>query len=197
MPNWLTLATGLDAISHAMESVWNKNHTPLTDRFAASAIETLYGDLKKAVDDPANFEVRRRVQVAATQAGMAISATKTALSHSISYPFTSFFGVPHGFACSFTLPEVSRFNLHEDSERLRPIANGLGCDVEEIPTVIDEWFGELDVGHYMADFFRGASLSKIEDHLITPARAGNNLRTVSISEAAALAEVSLKRFVAA
>ena len=50
--------------------------------------------------------------------GLAISQTRTALAHSISYPLTTHFGLPHGFACSFTLPEILKFNAEEDDGRL-------------------------------------------------------------------------------
>ena len=65
-------------------------------------------------------------------AGLAMGTTQTALAHSISYPFTAHFDMPHGFACSFTLPEVVRYNIVENSSRLAPVAAGLGCDLEAI-----------------------------------------------------------------
>ena len=68
-----------------------------------------------------------------------------ALAHSISYPFTSKFSIPHGLACSFTLPEIARFDGETAAERLGPIAAGLGCLSEDIPRVLDNWFRALGV----------------------------------------------------
>ncbi len=192
MPARLTLASGLDAVSHAMEAVWNRNHTTLCDRLATSAIASLRRHLGRATTVPEDLDVRRQVQNAALIAGMAMGTTQTALAHSISYPFTARFGMPHGFACSFTLAEVARFNMVEDVGRLTAIADGLGCALAEIPSAIEGWFAELELGRHLSRHVRPDAIECLGDDLITPARARNNLRGVDAEAARALAKASLE-----
>lgn len=107
-PRGLTVATGLDALSHALESLWNKNSNGVSVALAVAAARELLEALPclaAALDD---LPLRERVARGALLAGLAFSNTKTALAHNISYPITLKHGVPHGLACSFTLPRILR-----------------------------------------------------------------------------------------
>lgn len=194
MPPDVTLSSGLDALSHAMEAVWNQNNTPLSDHFASVAITSLRENLDQVMADPENVESRRRVQIAALLAGYAMGTTQTALAHSISYPFTAHFNMPHGFACSFALPEVARYNAVDRPERLAPIAAGLSCSISEIPDVLEAWFDALELGPCIARYVSPDVIDQFGDNLITRARAANNLRDVDGETARSLARRSLERF---
>jgi phosphonate metabolism-associated iron-containing alcohol dehydrogenase len=102
----LTLATGLDALSHALESLWNRNANPVSAEYAVSASALILKTLPRLRDDLTNISLRENMAKAALFAGLAFSNTKTAICHSISYPITLRYGIPHGIACSFTLPMV-------------------------------------------------------------------------------------------
>lgn len=106
LPYTETLYPALDALSHALESLWNKNRTQASENYAILAIELICEALPKALVNPSDYHAREDLQQAATLAGLAISITKTALAHAISYPLTSKYGVPHGLACSFTLVAI-------------------------------------------------------------------------------------------
>ena len=106
-----TLYPALDAISHALESLWNKNCTPMSRAFAFQALELSADALPAVLKNPADLKARQDLMMASTLAGVAISQTKTAIAHAISYPLTSHFGVPHGLACSFTLERVLTKNI--------------------------------------------------------------------------------------
>jgi phosphonate metabolism-associated iron-containing alcohol dehydrogenase len=108
MPRGLTVSTALDALSHALESTWNKNANPVSARFAIAAVRDILEALPQLVDDLSNIELRSRLARAALYAGLAFSNTKTAIAHSLSYPITLHHGVVHGIACSFTLPLIMR-----------------------------------------------------------------------------------------
>lgn len=108
MPRALTVSTALDALSHALESTWNKNANPVSARFATAAVRDILEALPQLVDDLSNIELRSRIARAALYAGLAFSNTKTAIAHSLSYPITLHHGVVHGIACSFTLPLIMR-----------------------------------------------------------------------------------------
>jgi alcohol dehydrogenase len=109
-PRGLTLATGLDALSHALESIWNVNANPVSANFAVAAAREILDVLPRLVGDLGNLELRRRQAQAAVMAGLAFSNTKTALAHNISYDITLRAGTIHGIACSFSLPTVMRWS---------------------------------------------------------------------------------------
>ncbi|MGJ3259885.1 MAG: phosphonoacetaldehyde reductase [Rhodospirillales bacterium] len=194
MPRELTLATGLDALSHAAESVWNRRHSEISDQLATQAIRVLRRDLATALESPADIGLRSNVQSAALLSGLAMGTTQTALAHSISYPFTSRFGVPHGLACSFTLPVIAAFNGAEDRDRLWPIAEGLGCEPETIPDVLNAWFHEMELTAFLSQYVGIEAVDAFDDQLITRARAANNIRDVDGNVAKDLAREALREF---
>ena len=109
LPRALTVSTGLDALSHALESIWNTNRNPLSSHYAETAAREILAVLPALAAAPGELALRRRMLQAATFAGLAFSNTRTALAHNISYPITLRHGVAHGIACSFSLPQVLRW----------------------------------------------------------------------------------------
>jgi alcohol dehydrogenase len=107
-PRSLTISTGLDALSHALESLWNRNANPVSANHAVFAARQVLDVLPRLVKDLGNIELRSLMATAALFAGLAFSNTKTAIAHSLSYPITLRHGVQHGIACSFSLPMVLR-----------------------------------------------------------------------------------------
>lgn len=107
-PRQLTISTGLDALSHALESLWNVNVNPVSAHHAIVAAREILWVLPQLVKDLQNLELRSRMAWAALSAGLAFSNTRTAIAHSISYPVTLHHHVAHGIACSFTLPMILR-----------------------------------------------------------------------------------------
>lgn len=106
LPIELTVQTSLDALSHAMESIWNKNSNPVSFVHAKQAIELILKVLPELPISSANLELREKMMLASLHAGLAFSNTKTSIAHNISYAVTLDKKVPHGIACSFTLPSV-------------------------------------------------------------------------------------------
>jgi phosphonate metabolism-associated iron-containing alcohol dehydrogenase len=111
LPETETLYGALDAISHAMESLWNRRRTPISEALAYQSLHLALDALPVLREDGQNPDARERMQTASLLSGMAISQTRTALAHAVSYPLTAAWGVPHGLACSFTLPWILRDNL--------------------------------------------------------------------------------------
>ncbi|MGX9525123.1 iron-containing alcohol dehydrogenase PsrA [Alcaligenes nematophilus] len=116
LPAAATLASGLDALSHALESLWNVNRNPVSASLAVSAARQIMGSLPLLMQDLSNLELRGQLAVAAVMAGLAFSNTKTALAHSLSYELTLEQGLPHGIACSFSLPHVMQMALGQDAD---------------------------------------------------------------------------------
>lgn len=106
LPEDETLYTALDTISHALESLWNKNRTVISETYALRALVLANEALPALLTAPEDLGQRERMQQASMLAGLAICTTRTAIAHAISYPMTLHYGVPHGLACSFTLPEI-------------------------------------------------------------------------------------------
>lgn len=107
-----TLYPALDAISHALESLWNKNKTPISRNLAFTALNQMNTALPEVLNNPENIKARSEMMVASTCAGLAISQTRTAIAHAISYPLTIDFNIPHGLACSFILTNLIEKNLN-------------------------------------------------------------------------------------
>lgn len=144
LPYQETLYTALDTISHALESLWNKNRTAISTSLACQALTLSAAALPKLLNikkksfrelpDEVALDKRSQLMEASALAGMAISQTRTALAHAISYPLTLEFGVPHGLACSFTLPKL----LIKNSKLLTDLTNqphlvpAIGSILEEI-----------------------------------------------------------------
>lgn len=105
-PRDITLYCALDALSHALESLWNNNRTTESERLALASIDKLVSFLPRVLSDGDNVEARKHIQLAATLSGAAIAITKTAIAHAISYPLTMRYGVPHGLASSCTLMAI-------------------------------------------------------------------------------------------
>lgn len=117
-----TLYTGLDATSHALESIWNKNSTPISTLLAWRALEIISDVFPVVLKDLGNINARESMQQASLFSGLAISQTRTAIAHSISYPLTSHYNIPHGLACSFTLPYLIKENIDFFHTTHQPIA---------------------------------------------------------------------------
>lgn len=115
LPAGVTLASGLDALSHAMESLWNVHRNPVSEALAVAAARAIVRTLPGLMRDLGSASLRADMAHAALLAGLAFSNTRTALAHSLSYDITLRFGVAHGIACSFTLPLVLEMALGADS----------------------------------------------------------------------------------
>ncbi len=110
MPAALTLSTGLDALSHAMEAYWSVSRNPLSQELALLAAAKVRDALPLALAEPENEAARREMSLASLLAGLAFSQTRTTACHSISYALTLLHGIPHGFAVALTLASVMRRN---------------------------------------------------------------------------------------
>lgn len=115
----LTLSTGLDALSHAVEAYWSRFTTPLVQDIAYRAVELIVSHLREAIDFPDDLSVREKIARASLLAGIAFSQTRTTACHAISYPLTMYYGIPHGFAVALSLAgvaEINRGHFPNDSE---------------------------------------------------------------------------------
>jgi phosphonate metabolism-associated iron-containing alcohol dehydrogenase len=104
LPRETTISSALDALSHALESIWNRNASEITVINAVAASKLVLEYLPMLNKDLNNIEFRSKIMLASMFAGLSFSNTQTAVAHAISYYITLKKGVEHGIACSFTLP---------------------------------------------------------------------------------------------
>lgn len=174
VPRGVTVSTGLDALSHAMESIWNVNANPVSDTFATSAIRDVLDCLPALCKDLGNLELRSRMALAAMKAGLAFSNTKTALAHSISYEMTLRHGLPHGIACSFTLPMVLGLAWGRDPGRDRVLKQVFGADLDTAQQRLRQFLHSLDVKTEFADYGVAADeAQQMIDYALLGARGKN------------------------
>jgi len=128
VPKAITVQTGLDTLSHALESIWNKNANEITINYAIKSAKLIIDNLIALSNDLDNLKYRDNIMKACMYAGLAFSNTQTAIAHAMSYYITAHKGVDHGIACSFTLPML--------------IDNVIG-EYDFIDKAIKEIFGDL------------------------------------------------------
>ncbi|MFT5114111.1 MAG: phosphonate metabolism-associated iron-containing alcohol dehydrogenase [Parasphingorhabdus sp.] len=145
LPSDLTISTGLDALSHALESLWNRNSNPVSANHAVFAAREVIAALPLLIDDLQNLNLRSRVARASLFAGLAFSNTKTALAHSVSYPITLKYNVPHGLACSFSLPMVLASVIGEDVDCDNSLRRIFGENLSLAEASLDEFISRLGV----------------------------------------------------
>jgi alcohol dehydrogenase len=120
-PRHVTADTGLDAISHALESYVTSKRNPLSQLFAREAWRLLAANLETVLRDENDLEARAAMQLGAHLAGMAIENSMLGATHALANPLTSHHGLAHGLAISLMLPHVIRFNADA--------VGGLYCDL--------------------------------------------------------------------
>jgi alcohol dehydrogenase len=139
MPAGLTAATGMDALTHAIEAYTAINRHPIADGLALQAIRLIAEHLPRAVADGNDKVARGQMLIAANIAGMAFNATGVGLVHAMAHVVGARHGVHHGTANAICLPHVIRFNADELGPRYRDVAEALGVDARDLG---DEMAGE-------------------------------------------------------
>jgi alcohol dehydrogenase len=142
------------------------------------AIRMVKGRLIEVLENPGDKKLRSQLQTAALFGGMAMSMTQTAIAHAISYPLTSHLGLPHGFACGFTLPEVARFIGERHPQRISLIAEAFGCRNDDLTKNMVLWFRSLGVADSIQRFALPEDIENLDCSFINPSRSNNTLRAV-------------------
>ena len=177
LPAGITLQSGLDALSHALESIWNINANPLSDTYAVAAVHDILDALPRLMRRLDDLDLRGRMALAALKAGMAFSNTRTALAHSISYEMTLRHGLPHGIACSFPLPMVLERAIGQRRDRDAVLERALG-PLDAAPRRLAAFIEGLGVKTRFADYGVGpAEAEAMVAHALTGARGRNFIGT--------------------
>lgn len=181
MPKFVTATTGLDALSQCIEAYWSKCRTPISDIFALNGIKLVFEALVNSFNFPKNVEFREKMALASLFSGIAISITKTTIVHSVSYPLTVHFSVPHGLACSLTLPSFIRYNSVVVKDRIRDIARAIGArTIEECIRKVERLISDVKLPNRLGDVgVKKEDIDLIVKEGFRPDRAENNPRRVT------------------
>ena len=132
MPRGLTAATGMDALTHAIEGLITLGAWEMSDMFELKAIEMIAKWLPKAVETPSDIEARDAMATAQYIAGMAFSNVGLGLVHGMAHPLGAFYDIPHGVANALLLPYVMEFNMPAAKAKYRKIAGAMGVDTSKM-----------------------------------------------------------------
>jgi alcohol dehydrogenase len=133
MPPALTAATGMDALTHAVEAYVSKAASIPTDINALKAIELICRNLPEATEKGNNIEARTGMLLGSMLAGFAYNSALLGLAHSIAHPLSVHCGLPHSVTAAAVLPCVMEYNAVTVPERIREIGTAMGLDVKGLP----------------------------------------------------------------
>ena len=126
MPKGLTAATGMDALTHAIEGYITKGHCVISDMFHLEAIRLISRSLRGAVQNTP--EGREGMALGQYIAGMGFSNVGLGIVHSMAHPLSALYDTPHGVACATILPTVLEYNAEASGEKYREIARAMGVE---------------------------------------------------------------------
>ena len=150
LPAPIAAATGMDALTHAIEGVTSTEWSPFGDAYALQAIRMIRDNLERAVGDTSDEVARGNMLIAANLAIVPTGLGATGITHSLSHPCGARHGVPHGVANAINLPVAIEFNSAESDEvgdRYREVAELVGADAggtnADVGAGLAEWVREL------------------------------------------------------
>jgi len=126
LPKRMTVATAMDAMTHAVEAMTSIMANRICDAQAMQAIRLIAENLPLVAEDGKNEKARLNLQIAATLAGWAFTIAQVGLAHAMAHTLGTLFHLPHGEACGIVLPKVMRYNVDHSTEALVQVAIALG-----------------------------------------------------------------------
>ncbi len=132
MPPSLTAATGMDALTHAVEAYVSTAATPVTDACALQAVQIISTWLRTAVYDGENMDAREQMAYGQLLAGMAFNSASLGYVHAMAHQLGGFYDLPHGVCNAILLPHVQAFNARVCPEQLAQVAAAMGVDISGI-----------------------------------------------------------------
>ncbi|WP_341961713.1 L-threonine dehydrogenase [Pseudomonas sp. RC10] len=132
MPKGLTAATGMDALTHAIEAYVSTAATPITDACALKAVELISANLRTAVANGSDMPARENMAYAQFLAGMAFNNASLGYVHAMAHQLGGFYDLPHGVCNAVLLPHVESFNASVCPARLKDVATAMGVDTQRL-----------------------------------------------------------------
>jgi alcohol dehydrogenase class IV len=129
MPPNVTAATGMDALTHGIESYVSIFAQPFSEALALHGIKLVSANLRKGVANRSNMEAMSQLAIASTMVATAFSCTRLGNGHAMSHPLSGFYNIPHGVANAVLLPYIMEYNALACPEKMTYIAQAMGVDV--------------------------------------------------------------------
>lgn len=129
VPAGVTAATGMDAITHAVESYISNEATPLTEYNSLKGLQILYENLPKVVADGTDMEAREQMMLGCIITGFGFSNANLGLVHGIAHTLSAHFGLAHGMANATVLPYVMEYNAQSCPEKMIQLAQAIGIEM--------------------------------------------------------------------
>lgn len=205
-PVGITVATGMDALTHAVEAYTSKRANPLTDIYCLDAIKKIFKYLPKAASDGNDKEARSNMALAAYEAGVCINNSSVTLVHGMSRPIGALFHVPHGISNAMLIAECLRFALDGATDRFAVIAREIGeasrddsdeVAAEKFITALDNLTRELKIPtlrEYGIDLDKFKSCEeKMADDAIASGSPSNTRKVVTKADEIAIYETLRNR----
>lgn len=160
-PKGLTAATGMDALTHAVESYVSTAATPITDACALKAVELISRNLRTAVAHGDNLEARDQMAYAQFLAGMAFNNASLGYVHAMAHQLGGFYDLPHGVCNALLLPHVEAFNAETSAARLTDVARAMGEPVDGLTAAAGAQVCLAAIRRLSVDIGIPASLSEL------------------------------------
>jgi alcohol dehydrogenase len=151
MPSKVTALTGIDAITHTLETFVCNKRTPISECYSWSAWERLSSGVPQVLANPSDIEGRGNMQLGACFAGMAIEASMLGAAHALANPLTASLGTPHGQAVGLMMPHVIRFNASVVGDRYQKLVRLLSDSNAKNPIDASEWLNNRMI-EWLTDF---------------------------------------------
>ncbi|MDB8793132.1 iron-containing alcohol dehydrogenase [Romboutsia sp. 1001216sp1] len=129
-PAGLTAATGMDALTHAVEAYVSKDANPVTDASAIQSIKLISNNLRQAVAMGENLEARTNMAYASLLAGMAFNNANLGYVHAMAHQLGGLYDMPHGVANAMLLPHVCKYNIISNPQKFADIAEFMGENID-------------------------------------------------------------------
>lgn len=190
-PAELTAATGMDALTHAIESYITKGSYRLSDTLSLEAIKLIGESLEIAVADGRNIEARSKMAWASYIAGLSFSNCGLGIVHSMAHQLGSEYNLPHGVANSILLPYVEEFNSVVCPEKFAVIASALGKNVDglsaaeasaEAIKALSEMATKLNIPKLSETSFNLSDIDKLSAQAMADVCTGGNPRDVTMED---------------
>ncbi|MDP1649807.1 MAG: phosphonoacetaldehyde reductase [Rubrivivax sp.] len=167
-PAAVTRDTALDTLAHALEALWNRHANPMSDRLAVSAARRVLATLPTCLRQPHELSLRTELSLAALEAGLAFSQTRTALAHALSYAVTLEQDVPHGLACAIWLPTAWQLALGHDARVDARLSEVFAIDARQGRIRLQAWLKDLGVDAKPQAFGIGDADARVQAALTSP-----------------------------
>ncbi|MEM3406367.1 MAG: iron-containing alcohol dehydrogenase [Candidatus Aenigmatarchaeota archaeon] len=135
MPQDITMSTGMDALTHAIEAYISIKAQPITDLLAIEAIKLISKYLRRAWANGEDIEAREKVMLGSLLAGLAFSNSSVALAHGMARPLGAYFNIPHGLSNAILLPHVMEFTYISNPEKFMNIASCMSEKIDGLPLI--------------------------------------------------------------